>query len=146
MSRQPSASKGASAGLSGVSFRSGGVIAAAFGAEMVGAGHRGFAIRIVHMGANADNGEAAHDADIDAAIVISVDHHYMFVMHIVLGAQYLFVEAFEARQAGENSLGEALQSRRQALDAALAAQLAQINALASSARVQLDMHALWAFD
>lgn len=51
-----------------------------------------------------------------------------------------------AYQSGENSLGDALLGRRQALDAALAAQLAQINALAASARVQLDMHALWAID
>ena len=51
-----------------------------------------------------------------------------------------------AWQAGESTLGEALLARRQALDAALAAQTAQITALAAAARVQLDGHALWAFD
>lgn len=51
-----------------------------------------------------------------------------------------------AYQSGESSLADALLGRRQALDAALAAQTAQITALASSARVQLDAHALWSVD
>lgn len=51
-----------------------------------------------------------------------------------------------AYQSGESSLTEALLSRRQALDAALAAQTAQITALAADARVELDGHALWAID
>lgn len=52
----------------------------------------------------------------------------------------------KAYQAGESSLSDALLSRRQALDAALAAQSAQIVALAAGARVGLDAHALWALD
>ncbi|XLZ69455.1 TolC family protein [Massilia sp. SR12] len=51
-----------------------------------------------------------------------------------------------AYQSGETSLSDALLNRRQALEAALAAQTAQINALAASARVQLDAHALWSID
>lgn len=51
-----------------------------------------------------------------------------------------------AYQSGESSLSDTLLSRRQALEAALAAQTAQINALAASARVQLDAHALWSID
>lgn len=51
-----------------------------------------------------------------------------------------------AYQSGESTLSDALLSRRQALDAALAAQTAQINALAAAARVQLDAHALWSID
>ncbi|MYM85445.1 TolC family protein [Duganella sp. FT50W] len=51
-----------------------------------------------------------------------------------------------AYQSGESTLSDALLSRRQALDAALAAQTAQIGALASSARVKLDAHALWSFE
>lgn len=51
-----------------------------------------------------------------------------------------------AYQAGETTLAEALLTRRQALDAALSAQTAQIAALAAAARVQLDAHALWRLD
>lgn len=51
-----------------------------------------------------------------------------------------------AWQAGEASLSDALLSRRQALDTTLAAQTAQIAALAAAARVQLDAHALWTID
>ncbi|KQQ40075.1 hypothetical protein ASF61_04550 [Duganella sp. Leaf126] len=51
-----------------------------------------------------------------------------------------------AYQAGEVGLAEALLSRRQALDATLAAHTAQIAALAAAARVRLDAHALWAID
>ncbi len=52
----------------------------------------------------------------------------------------------KAYQAGESTLSEALLSRRQAQGAALAAQSAQITALAAGARVSLDAHALWALD
>lgn len=52
----------------------------------------------------------------------------------------------KAYQAGELGLTDALLSRRLALDATLAAQTAQISALAASARVKLDSHALWSFD
>lgn len=51
-----------------------------------------------------------------------------------------------AYQAGECLLSEALLSRRQAHDATLAAQTAQIGALAAAARTELDAHALWAAD
>lgn len=51
-----------------------------------------------------------------------------------------------AYEAGEFTLGEALMSRRQALEALLAAQGAQIEALAADARVRLDAHRIWAFD
>jgi len=51
-----------------------------------------------------------------------------------------------AYQAGECTLAEALVGRRQALDAALAAQTAQIEALAAQARLQLDAHAIWSID
>ena len=52
----------------------------------------------------------------------------------------------KAYQANECTIGEALLSRRLALDAALAALAGRIDALAAQARVQLDAHALWAFD
>ena len=51
-----------------------------------------------------------------------------------------------AYQAGECTLADALAGRRQALDAALAAQTAQIEALAAQARLQLDAHAIWSID
>ena len=51
-----------------------------------------------------------------------------------------------AYQAGECTLAEALAGRRQALDAALTAQTAQIEALAAQARLQLDAHAIWSID
>lgn len=51
-----------------------------------------------------------------------------------------------AWEAGECTLVEALLERRQALEASLAAQAAQIDALAAAARVELDAHALWARD
>lgn len=52
----------------------------------------------------------------------------------------------KAYQANECTIAEVLLSRRQALDAALAALTGRIDALASQARVQLDAHALWSFD
>ncbi|MDB5990799.1 MAG: hypothetical protein JWQ10_2202 [Herbaspirillum sp.] len=48
-----------------------------------------------------------------------------------------------AYQSGESNLTDALNSRRQALDAALAAQSAQIDALAAFARLQLDADFIW---
>ncbi|HWZ46906.1 MAG TPA: TolC family protein [Herbaspirillum sp.] len=48
-----------------------------------------------------------------------------------------------AYQSGESTLTDALNSRRQALDAALAAQSAQIDALAAFARLQLDADMIW---
>lgn len=51
-----------------------------------------------------------------------------------------------AYQAGECTLAVALAGRRQALDAALTAQTAQIDALAAQARLQLDAHAIWSID
>lgn len=51
-----------------------------------------------------------------------------------------------AYQAGECTLAVALAGRRQALDAALTAQMAQIEALAAQARLQLDAHAIWSID
>ncbi len=49
-------------------------------------------------------------------------------------------------RANECTLADALVSRRQALEASLAAQMAHISAVAASARVQLDAHALWSID
>ena len=51
-----------------------------------------------------------------------------------------------AYQAGECTLAVALAGRRQALDAALTAQTAQIESLAAQARLQLDAHAIWSID
>ena len=51
-----------------------------------------------------------------------------------------------AYQAGECTLADALAGRRQALDAALTAQTARIEALAAQARLQLDAHAIWSID
>lgn len=51
-----------------------------------------------------------------------------------------------AYQAGECTLAVALTGRRQALDAALTAQTAQIESLAAQARLQLDAHAIWSID
>ncbi len=49
-------------------------------------------------------------------------------------------------RANECTLADALMSRRLALEASLASQMARISAVATSARVQLDAHALWAID
>lgn len=51
-----------------------------------------------------------------------------------------------AYQAGECTLADALGARRRALDAALIAQAAQIDALAAFARLRLDAHAIWSID
>ena len=51
-----------------------------------------------------------------------------------------------AYEAGEIALAEALGARRRALDAALIAQAAQIDALAAFARLRLDAHAIWSID
>lgn len=47
---------------------------------------------------------------------------------------------------GESNLIEALQVRRQAIEAQLAAETAQIDALEAHARVLLDAHQIWAFE
>ncbi|MDY7574575.1 TolC family protein [Actimicrobium sp. CCI2.3] len=47
---------------------------------------------------------------------------------------------------GEASLTDALTNRRMAMDAALAAESAQIDALAAQARLSLDAHLLWSID
>lgn len=52
----------------------------------------------------------------------------------------------KAYRNGECPIGDALLSRRQALDAALAAFTARLDALAAQARVQLDSHVLWSYD
>lgn len=51
-----------------------------------------------------------------------------------------------AYRAGEISLADALTSRRLALDALLAAQGAQLDALQAEARVRLDAHEIWSID
>ena len=51
-----------------------------------------------------------------------------------------------AYQLGEATLAEALNTRRQAHDAALLAESAQIDALAAHARLLLDAHQLWSVD
>ena len=51
-----------------------------------------------------------------------------------------------AYRLGEATLSDALSTRRLALDAALAAESAQIDALAANARLHLDAHMIWAFD
>ncbi|CAN5888852.1 TolC family protein [soil metagenome] len=51
-----------------------------------------------------------------------------------------------AYQLGEATLTDALTTRRQALDAALANESAQIDALAAMARLHLDAHMIWSID
>ncbi|WP_426191496.1 TolC family protein [Massilia sp. DWR3-1-1] len=51
-----------------------------------------------------------------------------------------------AYQGGEGSLADALAARRRALEAALLAQAARIDALAAFARVRLDAHLIWSID
>ncbi|MYN45871.1 TolC family protein [Pseudoduganella sp. FT93W] len=51
-----------------------------------------------------------------------------------------------AYQAGELPLAEALTGRRLALEALLAAQSAQVDALQAEARVRLDAHEIWSID
>lgn len=51
-----------------------------------------------------------------------------------------------AYRLGEATLSDALSTRRLALDAALAGESAQIDALAANARLHLDAHMIWAFD
>jgi outer membrane protein TolC len=52
----------------------------------------------------------------------------------------------KAYSLGETNLIEALQVRRQAIEALLAAETAQVDALEAHARVLLDAHVIWAFD
>ena len=51
-----------------------------------------------------------------------------------------------AYELGEVTLAEALNTRRQAHDAALLAESAQVDALAAHARLLLDAHLLWSVD
>ena len=51
-----------------------------------------------------------------------------------------------AYEGGDGSLADVLAARRRALEAALLAQAAQIDALAAFARVRLDAHMIWAID
>lgn len=51
-----------------------------------------------------------------------------------------------AYQGGEGTLADVLGARRRALEAALLAQAAQVDALAAFARVRLDAHVIWAID
>jgi hypothetical protein len=52
----------------------------------------------------------------------------------------------KAYSAGEAGLSEVLVARRQAVEATLAARLAQADARESNARLLLDAHQLWAFE
>ena len=51
-----------------------------------------------------------------------------------------------AYKLGEATLSDTLATRRQALDASLAAESAQIDALQALARLQLDAHLIWSID
>lgn len=51
-----------------------------------------------------------------------------------------------AYNLGELAIGDAINARKTALDAAMAADAAQIDALASYARLHLDAHLIWALD
>lgn len=51
-----------------------------------------------------------------------------------------------AYRLGEMNLGDVLNARKMALDAAIAADTAQIEALASYARLHLDAHMIWALE
>jgi len=51
-----------------------------------------------------------------------------------------------AYKLGELAIGDAINARKTALDAAMAADAAQIDALASYARLHLDAHLIWALD
>ncbi len=52
----------------------------------------------------------------------------------------------KAYAAGESGINEVLVARRQAVEAALAARVAQANAREAYLRLLLDAHELWAFD
>ncbi|MBJ7310039.1 TolC family protein [Rugamonas sp. CCM 8940] len=82
------------------------------------------------------------------AVIDSVRSHQVWqtVREVETQARRQSELMMKAYQAGECTLMEALGSRRQALDAALAAQTAQVEALAAYARVQLDAHVIWAID
>lgn len=82
------------------------------------------------------------------AVIDSVRSHQVWqtVREVESQARRQSELMMKAYQAGECTLMDALGSRRQALDAALAAQTAQVEALAAYARVQLDAHAIWAID
>ncbi|MEB0136485.1 TolC family protein [Actimicrobium sp. CCC2.4] len=56
------------------------------------------------------------------------------------------VTMMRAYTLGEATLTDALMNRRMAMEAALAAESAQIDALAAQARLELDAHLLWAID
>lgn len=56
------------------------------------------------------------------------------------------VTMMRAYTLGEATLADALLNRRMAMEAALAAESAQIDALAAQARLQLDAHLLWAIE
>jgi hypothetical protein len=52
----------------------------------------------------------------------------------------------KAYAAGESGINEVLTARRLAVEAALAAKLAQANARETELRLQLDAHRLWALE
>ena len=68
------------------------------------------------------------------------------VQRIAQQSQRQAATMMTAYELGEVSLAEALNTRRQAHDAALLARSAQIDALAAHARLLLDAHLLWSFD
>lgn len=68
------------------------------------------------------------------------------MQQIQLQSQTQASKMMRAYTLGEATLADALATRRQALDAALAAQSAQVDALQALARLQLDAHLLWAID
>jgi hypothetical protein len=51
-----------------------------------------------------------------------------------------------AYRLGEVGITEALNTRKMALDSAIAADTAQIDALSAYARLHLDAHLIWALD
>lgn len=82
------------------------------------------------------------------AVLDSLRSHDLWqtMQHIQRQSEQQAGTMMSAYKLGEASLTDALNTRRLALDAVLAAQAAQIDALAAFARVQLDAHRIWSID
>jgi outer membrane protein TolC len=82
-------------------------------------------------------------------VVLQAEHHqaaWQRLQAVQLAMDEVAKLAGKAYGLGELTLTEALQARRTALEAALAADAARWDALEALARVLVDAHQLWAAD
>jgi len=87
-----------------------------------------------------------HDARADLLDVRSKHRQWQLLQSLAEQSRNNADTVARAYTLGEFNLTETLTARRQAVDNAIAAQAAQLDALEAQARMQLDAHLLWALD